>query len=195
MRILTLEIKQSSLWCSSRIKLPSMLKIHIQLFFNHNGLDFWEIFKKGKFSDLQWSKNMHACASCLPCSTVQYSISMIVCEGGKFGKPSCEKMVRCLLTVWRLSVRLLHLLLIAKIHAVLVDQEQVTEVMHTWLALVTKCFAFWGTCPLLVLLHSSVIACTSSGSILHFSPAFTSVDMTMTMPVSTCRLPTQMNDY
>ena len=48
---------------------------------------------------------------------------------------------------------------------------------------------------MLVLLHSSMIAWSSSGAILHFLPAFTSVDMTMTMPVCTCKLPTPMKDY
>ena len=48
---------------------------------------------------------------------------------------------------------------------------------------------------MLVLLHSSMIAWSSSGAILHLLPAFTSVDMTMTMPVCTCKLPTPMKDY
>ena len=70
------------------------------------------------------------CASSLPRSSVQYSISMIVCEGGNFGKASCEKMANCLLEVYKDCIcEVVHLSPIAKIHAVLVDQEQVAGII------------------------------------------------------------------
>ena len=75
------------------------------------------------------------CAECLPHASVQYSISMIVCEGGNLGKPSFEKLVKCLVEVYKnCFCKVVHFSPIAKIHAVLVGQEQVAEMMHPWLA-------------------------------------------------------------